>query len=70
MEEMRELMPLPKALRTLRPGLHGGVHVHRVLHLAAAKIEDLEEKVASLSAALAQSTAKPRPRRRRRVQTR
>lgn len=52
-------VPLPKALRTLRPGVDDGAQVHRVMHLAAAKIEDLEEKVAQLWAALKHDAAGP-----------
>jgi hypothetical protein len=40
------------SLRALRVGLDDDAHVRRTLHLAAAKIEDLQEQVTRLAAAL------------------
>jgi len=45
-----EQIPLASTLRALR--LEGDVHLRRTVHLAAAKIEDLEEQVAALAAEL------------------
>jgi hypothetical protein len=43
---------LPTSLRALRVGLDDDVHIRRTVHLAAAKIEDLQEQVARLVTAL------------------
>jgi len=43
---------LPTSLRALRVGLDDDVHIRRTLHLAAAKIEDLQEQVTRLVSAL------------------
>lgn len=43
---------LAASLRALRVGLDDDAHVRRTLHLAAAKIEDLQEQVTRLAAAL------------------
>jgi hypothetical protein len=57
--------PLPTALRTLRVGLDDNLYVRRTVHLAAAKIEDLEEQVARLAAELADAGTSMRSRRSR-----
>jgi hypothetical protein len=43
---------LPASLRALRVGQDDDVHIRRTIHLAAAKIEDLQEQVARLVTAL------------------
>lgn len=48
---------LPTRLRSLRIGRDDTLHVHRTVHLAAAKIEDLEEQVARLAGALRRASA-------------
>ena len=47
---------LPAALRTLRVGIDNELRIRRTVHLAAAKIEDLELRVSRLSAALADAS--------------
>jgi hypothetical protein len=47
---------LPTMLRTLRIGLDDTLHIRRTVHLAAAKIEDLQDQVARLAAELHQAT--------------
>lgn len=44
--------PLATTLRALRLGLDDDVHVRRTVHLAAAKIEDLQDQVVRLAAEL------------------
>ncbi|MGE0226188.1 MAG: hypothetical protein AB7S57_23170 [Acetobacteraceae bacterium] len=51
--DITDVTPLPNALRALRSGLDDGVTVRRLTHLAAAKIEDLEQRVRELSDELA-----------------
>ncbi|HXT82594.1 MAG TPA: hypothetical protein VN702_23740 [Acetobacteraceae bacterium] len=55
---------LPAALRTLRVGVDDESRIRRTVHLAAAKIEDLEARVSSLTAALTgvSTGAAPSPR--------
>lgn len=43
---------LPTSLRALRVGLDDNVHIRRTVHLAAAKIEDLQQQVMQLVTAL------------------
>lgn len=43
---------LPASLRALRIGLDSDAHIRRTIHLAAAKIEELQEQVARLARAL------------------
>lgn len=43
---------LPTSLRALRVGLDDDVHIRRTVHLAAAKIEDLQDQVTRLATAL------------------
>jgi hypothetical protein len=43
---------LPAILRALRVGLDDDAHIRRTVHLAAAKIEDLQEQVTRLAQAL------------------
>jgi hypothetical protein len=50
---------LASSLRALRVGLDDDAHVRRTLHLAAAKIEDLQEQVTRLAAAL-EAAGQPR----------
>jgi hypothetical protein len=52
---------LPTSLRALRVGLDDDAHVRRTIHLAAAKIEDLQEQVTRLMRALEGSGAERRP---------
>jgi hypothetical protein len=58
---------LPTTLRALRVGLDDDVHIRRTVHLAAAKIEDLQDQVSRLVATLEASANEgvdPRARRR------
>lgn len=55
--------PLPTQLRALRVGMDDSVLIRRTVHLAAAKIEDLEDQIARLAAELRRSSA-GEPRRR------
>ncbi len=48
---------LPTLLRSLRVGTDVTVVIRRMVHLAAAKIEDLEDQVARLAAELHDATA-------------
>ncbi len=48
MSEVLQTRDLPASLRALRVGLDDDVHIRRTIHLAAAKIEDLQEQVARL----------------------
>ena len=48
-------MHLPSSLRALRVGMDDDLHVRRTVHLAAAKIEDLESQVTRLTTALEQA---------------
>lgn len=57
--------PLPTTLRALRVGHDDDMYVRRTVHLAAAKIEDLEEQVARLAAELEIAGATARRRRSR-----
>jgi hypothetical protein len=43
---------LPSSLRALRVGVDDDAHIRRTVHLAAAKIEDLQEQVTRLARAL------------------
>lgn len=52
MSQTIETNPLPTTLRALRVGLDDDLYVRRTVHLAASKIEDLEEQVARLAAEL------------------
>ena len=52
MNQMLQTNNLPTSLRALRVGLDDDVHVRRTVHLAAAKIEDLQEQVTRLAMAL------------------
>lgn len=58
-----EPIPLPARLRALRIGADDALQVRRTVHLAAAKIEDLEDQVARLADALRQADAASGPRR-------
>jgi hypothetical protein len=49
---MLQANDLPTSLRALRIGVDDDAHIRRAIHLAAAKIEDLEEQVTSLVKAL------------------
>ena len=49
---MLQTSNLPGSLRALRVGLDDDVHIRRTVHLAAAKIEDLQEQVTRLASAL------------------
>jgi hypothetical protein len=51
---------LPSSLRALRVGLDDDVHIRRTIHLAAAKIEELQEQVTRLVMALEGSGAERR----------
>ena len=48
---------LPATLRALRVGLDDDLHIRRTVHLAAAKIEDLQEQVVRLMRQLAEPEA-------------
>jgi hypothetical protein len=50
--QMLQTNNLPTSLRALRVGLDDDMHVRRTVHLAAAKIEDLQEQVTRLASAL------------------
>lgn len=52
MSQTLQASHLAASLRALRVGLDDDAHVRRTLHLAAAKIEDLQEQVTRLAAAL------------------
>ena len=51
---------LPAQLRTLRVGSDDTLRIRRTVQLAAARIEDLEDQVAHLAAALRQASDSPR----------
>ena len=52
MSRVLEADDLPTVLRALRVGLDDDAHIRRTIHLAAAKIEDLQEQVTRLVRAL------------------
>ncbi len=56
--------PLPTTLRGLRVGLDDATHIRRMMHLAAAKIEDLQQQVTVLTAELQKASPCPDPDRR------
>ena len=59
MSVSHQSVSLPTQLRTLRVGSDDARHIRRTVQLAAAKIEDLEDQVARLNAALRRTPAPP-----------